>query len=111
MNAAKEQAIGAHKLPDLRDAEAKAAAVLQRLTIARSQLNEEAERIRSRQTEIEKRLIQFTADIAREEQMVRDNADVLARLDLRSDRSTKKMPMPVSAKLRRELNSNVLMPN
>ncbi len=81
MNAAKEQAIGAHKLPDLRDAEAKAAAVLQRLTIARSQLNEEAERIRSRQTEIEKRLIQFTADIAREEQMVRDNADVLARLD------------------------------
>ncbi|ATU92449.1 chromosome segregation protein SMC [Phyllobacterium zundukense] len=80
MNAAKEQAIGAHKLPDLRDAEARAAAVLQRLTIARSQLNEEAERIRARQTELEKRLIQFTADIAREEQMVRDNADVLARL-------------------------------
>ncbi len=49
MNAAKEQAIGAHKLPDLREAEAKAAAVLQRLTIARSQLKEEAERIRVRQ--------------------------------------------------------------
>ena len=81
MNAAKEQAIGAHKLPDLRDAEAKAAAVLQRLTIARSQLNEEAERIRARQSELEKRLVQFTSDIAREEQMVRDNADVLARLD------------------------------
>lgn len=81
MNAAKEQAIGAHKLPDLREAEAKAAAVLQRLTIARSQLNEEGERIRVRQSELEKRLLQFTADIAREEQMVRDNADVLARLD------------------------------
>ncbi|MEK1855298.1 MAG: chromosome segregation protein SMC [Phyllobacterium sp.] len=81
MNAAKQQAIGAHKLPDLRDAEAKAAAALQRLTIARSQLNEEAERIRARQTELDKRLIQFTADIAREQQMVRDNADVLARLD------------------------------
>ncbi|HMF66922.1 MAG TPA: chromosome segregation SMC family protein, partial [Phyllobacterium sp.] len=81
MNAAKEQAIGAHKLPDLREAEAKAAAILQRLTIARSQLNEEAERMRARQNELEKRLVQFTADIAREEQMVRDNADVLARLD------------------------------
>ncbi len=81
LNAAKEQAIGAHKLPDLREAEAKAAAALQRLTIARSQLNEEAERIRSRQSEIERRLVQFTADIAREEQMVRDNADVLARLE------------------------------
>ncbi|UXN60862.1 chromosome segregation protein SMC [Phyllobacterium zundukense] len=81
MNAAKEQAIGAHKLPDLREAEAKAAAILQRLTIARSQLNEEAERMRARQNELEKRLVQFIADIAREEQMVRDNADVLARLD------------------------------
>ncbi|MEK1886818.1 MAG: chromosome segregation SMC family protein [Phyllobacterium sp.] len=81
MNAAKEQAVSAHKLPDLREAEAKAAAVLQRLTIARAQLNEEAERIRARQGELEKRLVQFTADIAREEQMVRDNADVLARLE------------------------------
>ncbi|EJM98479.1 chromosome segregation protein SMC [Phyllobacterium sp. YR531] len=80
MNAAKEQAVGAHHLPDLREAEAKAAAVLQRLTIARSQLQEEAERVRARQTEIEKRLQQFTADIAREEQMVSDNADVLERL-------------------------------
>lgn len=80
MNAAKEQAVGAHHLPDLREAEAKAAAVLQRLTIARSQLQEEGERIRARQTEIEKRLQQFTADIAREEQMISDNDDVLERL-------------------------------
>ncbi len=80
MNAAKEQAIGAHHLPDLREAEAKAAAILQRLTIARSQLQEEGERIRARQTEIEKRLQQFTADIAREEQMISDNDDVLERL-------------------------------
>jgi chromosome segregation protein len=80
MNAAKEQAIGAHHLPDLREAEARAAAALQRLTIARSQLQEEAERVRARQNEVEKRLQQFTADIAREEQMVTDNADVLDRL-------------------------------
>ncbi|MDA4635756.1 hypothetical protein NZA98_32530, partial [Escherichia coli] len=59
MNAAKEQAIGAHKLPDLREAEAKAAAALQRLTIARSQIEEEAQRIRARQSELEKRLAQL----------------------------------------------------
>ncbi|MGH7004156.1 MAG: chromosome segregation protein SMC, partial [Alphaproteobacteria bacterium] len=81
MNAAKEQGIGAHQLPELREAEAKAAAALQRLTIARSQLQEEAERVRARQSEVEKRLVQYTEDIAREEQMVRDNADVLERLD------------------------------
>ncbi len=80
MNAAKEQAIGAHRLPELRDAEAQSAAAFQRLSIARAQLEEEAGRIRARQAEIEKRLAQFDADIVREEQMVRDNAETLQRL-------------------------------
>ncbi|RCS23352.1 chromosome segregation protein SMC [Phyllobacterium salinisoli] len=81
MAAAREQGIAAHRLPDLRDAEAKAAAALQRLTIARTQLDEEAERIRARRSELLKRLEQLAADIVREEQMVRENADILARLD------------------------------
>ncbi|WP_421522197.1 chromosome segregation SMC family protein [Ochrobactrum quorumnocens] len=81
MNAAREQAIGAHKLPEMREAEAKAAAALQRLSIARTQLDEEDGRIRARRAELMKRLEQLTADIAREEQMVRENADILARLD------------------------------
>ncbi|TPK91964.1 chromosome segregation protein SMC [Mesorhizobium sp. B2-4-17] len=80
MNAAKEQGISAHRLPELRDAEAAAAAAFQRLSIARSQIEEEAGRIRARQTEIERRLQQLDGDIAREERMVRDNADVLERL-------------------------------
>ncbi|MBZ9710819.1 chromosome segregation protein SMC [Mesorhizobium sp. ESP7-2] len=80
MNAAKEQGISAHRLPDLRDAEAAAAAAFQRLSIARSQIEEEAGRIRTRQAELERRLQQFDGDIAREERMVRDNADVLERL-------------------------------
>lgn len=93
MAAAKEQAIAAHRLPDLRDAEAKAAAALQRLTIARTQLDQEAERIRARRSELFKRLEQMAADIVREEQMVRENADILARLDeeeraLNSDNDT-----------------------
>ncbi|TGQ63631.1 chromosome segregation protein SMC [Mesorhizobium sp. M00.F.Ca.ET.186.01.1.1] len=80
MAAAREQGIGAHRLPDLRDAEAAAAAAFQRLSIARSQIEEEAGRIRARQTEIERRLQQLDGDIAREERMVRDNADILERL-------------------------------
>ncbi|MFC4625080.1 chromosome segregation SMC family protein [Daeguia caeni] len=80
MNAARNQAVGAQRLPELREAEAKAAAALQRLTIAASQLDEEGERIRKRHAELMKRLEQLTADIAREEQMVSENADILARL-------------------------------
>ncbi|MGB3831018.1 MAG: chromosome segregation SMC family protein, partial [Mesorhizobium sp.] len=80
MEAAKAQAIGAHKLPELREAEAAAAAAFQRLSIARTQIEEEATRIRSRQGELDRRLQQLDADIAREERMVRENADVLERL-------------------------------
>ncbi|MEO3386085.1 chromosome segregation protein SMC [Mesorhizobium sp. CAU 1741] len=92
MQAAKDQGIAAHRLPELRDAEAAAAAAVQRLTIARTQLDEEAARIARRRAELEKRLDQFNADIEREERMVRDNADVLARLaaeeqQLREDES------------------------
>ncbi len=81
MNAAKDQGIGAHHLPDLRETEAKAAAALQRLTIARTQIEEEAERLRVRKVELEKRLAQLISDILREEQLLNDNAEILANLD------------------------------
>ncbi|WP_187970023.1 chromosome segregation protein SMC [Aquibium microcysteis] len=81
MAAARDQGVGAMKLPELREAAAAAAAVLQRLGIARTQLDEEAQRLRARADELEKRLVQLDADIAREEQMVRDDAEALARLD------------------------------
>jgi chromosome segregation protein len=80
MNAAKDQAVGAMKLPELRDAEAAAAAALQRLTIARTQIEEEAKRIAARTTELDKRIAQLDADAERERRMVSDNADALARL-------------------------------
>jgi chromosome segregation protein len=81
MEAAKAQAIAAKGLPGLREAEAEAAAALQRLTIARGQMEEEAERIRARREELHKRVAQFDADIERERRMVHDNAETLARLD------------------------------
>ncbi len=81
MEAAKAQAIAARRLPELRENEAKSAAVLQRLQIARSQIEEEAERIARRKAELERRLVQLGDDIAREERLIDDNAGILARLD------------------------------
>ena len=80
MEAAKQQGIGAHRLPELRDAEASAAAAFQRLSIARAQIEEEAGRIRNRQADLDKRIAELDADIAREERLLSDNADVLQRL-------------------------------
>lgn len=81
MQAAKDQAISSLKLPELRENEAKLAAALQRLQIARSQLEEDAGRILRRRDELQRRLAQLAEDIAREERLVADNAGIIARLD------------------------------
>lgn len=80
MEAAKTQAIASLKLPELRENEAKLAAALQRLQIARSQLEEDAGRLLRRRDELARRLAQLAEDIAREEAMVADNAQILQRL-------------------------------
>jgi chromosome segregation protein len=81
MEAAKAQAIASLKLPELREAEAKAGAALQRLQIANSQLEEEAGRLLRRRDDLARRLAQLGEDIRREEQMMGENAHVIARLD------------------------------
>lgn len=81
MEAAKNQGIASLKLPELREGEARAAAALQRLQIARSQLEEDANRILRRRDELTRRLAQLSEDIRREERLVADNAAILARLD------------------------------
>ncbi|MGO4618594.1 chromosome segregation SMC family protein [Ensifer sp. 2TAB8] len=81
MQAAKDQAIASLKLPELRENEARFAAALQRLQIARSQLEEDAGRILRRRDELQRRLAQLAEDIAREERLVVDNAGILSRLD------------------------------
>ncbi len=78
--AAKDQAVAAHHLPALRDEAAKAGAVLQRLIVARDQLEGEEKRARARMEELSRRLAQFDADIARERAMGADADNVLARL-------------------------------
>ncbi len=81
MEAAKAQGIASLKMPELREGEARAAAALQRLQIAKAQLEEDAGRILRRRDELQRRLSQLAEDIIREERLVADNAGILARLD------------------------------
>ena len=79
--AARIQAIRASELPALREGEARAAAGLQRLTNARELLDREEERAKERVAELDRRLTQFAADIAREQQQTSDAEVALQRLD------------------------------
>jgi chromosome segregation protein len=80
--AARIQAIRASELPGLREAEARAAAGLQRLTNARETLDREEERARERVTELDRRLTQFAADVEREQRQITDADAALQRLEI-----------------------------
>jgi len=79
--AARIQALRAAELPGLREAEAASAAGLQRLNNAREMLDREEARARERVTELDRRLTQFAADIAREQRQLSDADVALARLE------------------------------
>lgn len=79
--AARIQAVRASELPALREAEARAAAGLQRLANARETLDREEQRAKERVAELDRRLTQFSADIAREQQQASDAEVALQRLD------------------------------
>ena len=79
--AARIQAVRASELPALREAEARAAAGLARLVNARETLDREEERAKERVAELDRRLTQFSADIAREQQQSADADVALQRLD------------------------------
>jgi chromosome segregation protein len=78
--AAKRQALVAAELPGLREAEAKAAAALHRLVVARETLEREEARAKERMAELDRRLVQFGEDIAREQKLAADAEAALARL-------------------------------
>jgi chromosome segregation protein len=74
------QAEVAAGLPALREAEARAAAALQRLIIARETLEREEARAKERIAELDRRLEQFAADLARERTLAADAEAALERL-------------------------------
>jgi chromosome segregation protein len=75
------QAEAAAKLPELRQAEAEAAAALQRLVLARDALNEEEERVNAALNGARERLIQNAADHERETVRLEDGKSAVVRLD------------------------------
>src|SRR5438045_618823 len=83
--AATRQANSAAGLPALREAEARAAATLQRLVIARETLDQEEARARDRMAELDLRLTQLNADIERERRSATDAEAALAQLTAEAD--------------------------
>jgi chromosome segregation protein len=75
-----QQALVASGLPSLRDAEAKAAAALQRLIIARETLEREETRAKERIAELDRRLEQYASDLQRERTLAADAEAALERL-------------------------------
>ncbi|MTI18679.1 chromosome segregation protein SMC [Rhodobacteraceae bacterium RKSG542] len=78
---AREQAIAAHEVPKLREAAAAKGAAVQRLTIAKNDLDGEERRIKERLTDIARRLEQINETLSREEELLEENASVLAKLE------------------------------
>ncbi|HVR67557.1 MAG TPA: chromosome segregation protein SMC [Verrucomicrobiae bacterium] len=83
--AASRQGEIAADLPELRDAEAAAAAELQRLTIARESLNQEETRVNAARTEAAQRLTQVLGDIGRAGALIEDAKANDARLQVEHD--------------------------
>jgi chromosome segregation protein len=79
--AATRQANAAADLPALREGEARAAAVLQRLIAAREALEREAARAKERIAELARRLVQLGEDCERERRLSADAEAALARLE------------------------------
>ena len=78
---ARHQAVAAHALPALRDHEVEAGALLQRFVIARETLDGEERRAKARFVELERRIKEMSADLARDAAALDDAAGVLDRLE------------------------------
>jgi chromosome segregation protein len=78
--ASTRQATAQAALPDLREAEARAGAALHRLNVALADLDREEARAKDRMAELDLRLVQFAADIEREQRMAADAEQALSRL-------------------------------
>ncbi len=70
----------AAELPSLRQAEAAAAAVVQKLTLAREQIDAEVKRAQEQIAATESRLTQAQGDLAREQGRAKDGTEALTRL-------------------------------
>ncbi len=78
--ASTRQATAQVALPELREAEARAGAALHRLNVALADLDREEQRAKDRIAELDLRLVQFAADVEREQRLAADAEAALERL-------------------------------
>jgi chromosome segregation protein len=103
--AATWQAVTAAALPGLREQEARAAAVLQRLVIARETLDRDEARVAQRITELGHRVGQLADDIARSQGLVTDAEAALA--SLAAERATLERETTASDERRSSIEAHV----
>lgn len=77
---AKDAAVAAQRLPDLRDEAAKLQAAVQRISLALKELDAEDARIAARESELSRLLKQNETDQERETRIIEENAEVLSGL-------------------------------
>ncbi|RTL72687.1 MAG: chromosome segregation protein SMC [Hyphomicrobiales bacterium] len=75
----------ASAIPALREEEAAKAAVLHRFKVEQENLEREAKRMADRQAELEARLAQLKRDYAREESLIAEAKETIARLDTEAE--------------------------
>ena len=78
--AARAQALAEHELEPLRIEEARLAAALQRLQIAREGLDADEQRARTRMTELDRRIAELDADLIRDRQLAGEAEEATGRL-------------------------------
>ena len=103
--ASTRQANAAAALPDLRDAEARAAAALHRMVLARESLEREEARVRERIAELDRRLVQLADDIGRGQALVTDAQAALG--GLANERETLEREAATSGERRNEFDARV----
>ncbi len=78
---AKDEALAAHVLPELRDEQAAKAASMQRLTLAKNELDQSEQRVREKLADLDRRIEQIKADTAREQKLIDENTTILKTLN------------------------------
>ena len=79
--AAKQEAIAAHEIEPIRQAEIEAAAALRRIAQARTELDGEEKRAAERLVDLDRRLAEIERDVARQAQGRQDARETIARLE------------------------------
>jgi len=80
VRAARDQALAAADLPHLREAEVRAGAAVQRLVLARQDIEAQEKQAKTRREDLARQIVQINHDKARELALVKDASDMLLNI-------------------------------